>query len=85
MGMAELEEGLSLVAEHPDASFFAGPRDEDLVKAAEMALGVTFPPTYRPFRVRAGGGRRKRSGVLWRHDGQLHEGQRSERCVVDAR
>ena len=54
--MAELEVGLRLVAQHPDASFFIGSRDEELVKAAEAALGLAFPPTYRRFVRELGAG-----------------------------
>jgi hypothetical protein len=56
MGIAEYEEALALVLAHRDDAHFAGPRDETLVAAAEAALGVTFPPTYRRFVRELGAG-----------------------------
>jgi hypothetical protein len=50
--MRDLEAGLDLVRANADAARFAGPREERLVAAAERALGVRFPPSYRSF-VRA--------------------------------
>jgi hypothetical protein len=56
MGINEVEEALRLVAQRPDESFFAGARDEGLVVAAEQALGVSFPPSYRRFLRELGAG-----------------------------
>jgi antitoxin YobK len=56
MSMADLEQALSLVAEHADDADFVGPRDEDLIARAEQALGVTFPPSYRRFHAELGAG-----------------------------
>jgi hypothetical protein len=49
--MAELdyEQAAVLIAGNPELADFVGPRDEDLVRAAEAALGVEFPPSYRRF------------------------------------
>jgi hypothetical protein len=40
---------LSLIEENRDLSRFMGLRDEELVVAAENALGLKFPPLYRQF------------------------------------
>lgn len=55
MGMAELERGVAAVADS-DLAFFAGPRDASLVAAAEDALGLSLPPTYRRFVSELGAG-----------------------------
>jgi hypothetical protein len=47
--VSDYEEASELIASHPDLGDFAGPRDEELVRAAEQALGVEFPPSYRRF------------------------------------
>lgn len=46
MGMTELGRAIEAVRD-AGGSFFAGPRDAALVTAAEEALGVALPPTYR--------------------------------------
>ncbi len=56
MTMADYEAALALVREHRDDADFAGPRDERLVVAAEAALGLIFPPTYRRFLRELGAG-----------------------------
>lgn len=56
MGMTELEQALELVREHSDEADFVGPREVALVNAAEAALGITFPPTYRRFLLELGAG-----------------------------
>lgn len=56
MSMDDLERGLHLVAENSDRARFVGPRDPDVVSAAEAALGVRFPPTYRRFLTDLGAG-----------------------------
>jgi hypothetical protein len=56
MSMSDLETGLRYAAEHPDEADFEGPRDDALVAAAEAALGLTFPPTYRRFLRELGAG-----------------------------
>lgn len=56
MSMADLQEAMRIVAANPGRGFFAGPRDAELVAAAERALGGRFPPTYREFVIRLGAG-----------------------------
>ncbi len=56
MGMAELQAALKLIASHPERSHFVGPRSEALVDAAETALGVILPPSYREFLLKLGAG-----------------------------
>ena len=56
MGLAEVDEALRLVADRPDRSFFAGERPPALLAAAERALGLSFPPSYRAFLRRLGAG-----------------------------
>jgi len=56
MGIAELDEALTLVRMHSSDAHFAGPRDVGLIAAAEAALGVSFPPTYRRFLLELGAG-----------------------------
>ena len=55
MGEAELERGISAVGVS-DRCFFIGPREEALVAAAEIALELRFPPTYRRFVRELGAG-----------------------------
>lgn len=55
MGMAELEQALAAVA-RSDQAHFVGPRDPGLITAAEEALGVALPPTYRRFVAELGAG-----------------------------
>lgn len=52
MSMANLERALALIGDHPDEASFVGERAEMMVRAAEKALGLKLPPTYRSF-VRA--------------------------------
>jgi hypothetical protein len=56
MSMSDLERALALVGEHADRARFVGPRDPETVEAAEAALGVTLPPTYRRFLSELGAG-----------------------------
>jgi hypothetical protein len=55
MGMGELEQALEAVRAS-DLADFVGRRDPSLVTAAEDALGVSFPPTYRRFIAELGAG-----------------------------
>jgi len=50
--IAALEE----IDEHPDLKHFIGPMPEAAVAAAERALGVTLPASYRDFLLRFGAG-----------------------------
>jgi hypothetical protein len=53
--MAELDRALDAVAES-DQAHFVGRRDTTVVEAAEEALGVSLPPTYRRFVAELGAG-----------------------------
>lgn len=54
--MRNLETGFELVRANADAARFAGPREAPLIEAAERALGVRFPPSYRSFLGALGAG-----------------------------
>ncbi len=56
MSMNDLERALALVAAHPEEASFVGERSEILVRAAEKALGLKLPPTYRRFVAALGAG-----------------------------
>lgn len=56
MSARDYEEAVALMRRYPDRMGFVGPRAESLVAAAEAALGVTFPPTYRRFLREHGAG-----------------------------
>lgn len=56
MSMTDLERALALIAEHPESASFEGPRPKMLVRAAESALGLRLPPTYRRFVAELGAG-----------------------------
>lgn len=49
MSMMNLHQALQLIRDNEDQADFVGPRDESLIQAAEAALGLSFPPTYRRF------------------------------------
>jgi hypothetical protein len=53
---SDYEQAAQLVVDHPDLADFAGRRDEELVRAAEAALGLRFPPSYRRFLRELGAG-----------------------------
>jgi len=55
MGMADLELALDAI-QRSDRAWFVGPRDPNLVRRAEQALGVRFPPTYERFVTELGAG-----------------------------
>lgn len=55
MGMPELERALAAMRAS-DSTFVTGAREPRVVEAAERALGVTFPPTYRRFVLEMGAG-----------------------------
>lgn len=56
MSMNDLQQAFELIEEHSDDADFDGPKDERVVAAAEDALGLIFPPTYRTFLLRLGCG-----------------------------
>lgn len=53
--MKDLEQSLDKLVASTDADF-DGPKPERLIRLAEDALGLTFPPTYRMFLSRLGSG-----------------------------
>jgi hypothetical protein len=52
----DYDAALEIVRSRPDLASFVGPRDPSLVDAAEQALGLRFPPTYRRFLEDLGAG-----------------------------
>lgn len=56
MSVADVEVAVRLIAKRPASVSFAGERDEALLRAAEEALGLQFPPSYRLFLRRLGAG-----------------------------
>jgi hypothetical protein len=54
--MSDLEKAFEIIEEGSDLADFEGPKDEKLVAAAEKALGLKFPPTYRRFLLELGAG-----------------------------
>src|SRR5437764_12396518 len=56
MPVSDYEEATELIAEHRVLADFVVPRDEALVGAAEEALSVQFPPSYRRFLREFGAG-----------------------------
>jgi len=56
MSMHDYEEAVKIMAKYPDKQSFVGPRPESLIQAAERALGLGFPPTYRRFLLEYGAG-----------------------------
>ena len=54
--MSQLEQALQLIQANQDQGYFVGPRGEPLIRAAETALGLAFPPTYRRFLAELGCG-----------------------------
>jgi hypothetical protein len=54
--MEDLEQALEIIEGDEELADFAGPRDAAHVSAAEKALGLAFPPTYREFLLRLGAG-----------------------------
>ncbi len=56
VGMQDVTTALNSVDLIQGRKRFVGPRDAGLIRAAEDALGVQFPPTYRAFLERLGAG-----------------------------
>ena len=54
--MDDLDRALALIGEHADEGDFVGRQPAETVEAAESALGLTFPPTYRRFLQELGAG-----------------------------
>jgi hypothetical protein len=49
MSMSQLEQALHLIHVNEDHGYVLGRREEALIEAAEKALGLSLPPTYRRF------------------------------------
>lgn len=49
MPMDDLAHALQLIEDNDDEADFEGPKDPDLIRLAEVELGVSFPPTCRRF------------------------------------
>jgi len=56
MSRHDLLVGLDIISRHPDWSYFVGPRDVNLVIAAELTLNLKLPLLYREFVERLGAG-----------------------------
>lgn len=56
MSMEDLDRAIALIEAHPETASFEGPRPKMLVRAAERALGLKLPPTYRKFVIELGAG-----------------------------
>lgn len=56
MSMADLEKAIELVERNSDRADFMGEKSEELIRKAECAIGLAFPPTYREFLKRLGCG-----------------------------
>jgi antitoxin YobK len=55
MSVKDLQQAFGLIDSLPGADFH-GPKDEHIIKKAEQALGIEFPPSYRMFLSRHGCG-----------------------------
>lgn len=56
MSMKDYEKASSLIKQYLDNAYFIGSRSEALVGAAEQALNLKFPVTYRRFVLEYGAG-----------------------------
>ena len=56
MSVEALKEALGTLSTCPEHAHFVGPRDAQLIDAAEQAVSFTFPPSYRHFVERLGAG-----------------------------
>jgi len=54
--MQDYEKAKEIMAKYPGKQFFSGPKPESLIQAAERALELKFPPTYRRFLLEYGAG-----------------------------
>jgi cell wall assembly regulator SMI1 len=54
--MEHFREAVRIITANPDLNYFSGPKPEALVRKAEAALGLVFPPTYREFLLQYGAG-----------------------------
>jgi antitoxin YobK len=53
---SQIAEALKLIESNRELADFVGPRDEELVREAEMRIGTSFPPSYRTFLLKLGMG-----------------------------
>ena len=56
MSMQSYEKAVHMMTRYPEKMNFVGPRPEWLVEAAEAALRLKFPPTYRRYLLEYGAG-----------------------------
>lgn len=56
MELESYQRAVRLMEKHPELMRFVGARSENLVKAAEEKLALTFPPSYRRFLLEYGAG-----------------------------
>jgi hypothetical protein len=56
VSVEDFRTALGLIEANPDACDFVGERAANVVRAAEEALGLRFPPAYREFLLRLGAG-----------------------------
>lgn len=56
MSMADYERAKAIIVANSAKADFVGPRPRQLIRKAEAALGVRFPPTYRQFLLDFGAG-----------------------------
>lgn len=56
MSLQDFDDAVAIIESHNTKGFFVGPRPEDLIQAAEGALGLKFPAIYRKFLARYGAG-----------------------------
>jgi antitoxin YobK len=56
MSNADYQRALEVISQRPELADFVGHREESLLNAAERALGLVFPATYRRFLSELGGG-----------------------------
>ena len=49
MSMQDLEKAFKILNQSSERKYISGPKSEELIRLAEKALGLKFPPTYRLF------------------------------------
>ena len=69
MSTSAVETALDLVRSYSGRKHFVGGRSSDLIRVAEKALGVEFPPSYRRFLEELGAGSISGSEVYGITDG----------------
>ena len=56
MSISEVESAIDLIRGYSGRKHYVGGRSSDLIRAAETALGVEFPPSYKKFLKELGAG-----------------------------